>query len=131
MINPFLVFNWLAMIGVLLILMAVVIHDRHLIGVSWISLVFFLLLLSIFLRRVDDLGALFGVDIFSSDVSLLLSWCVIGTLAYGKWKVHQNARNIRELQETKLDLITDLEKMRAHDEQGVGYSWDHITHISR
>ena len=120
------ILNWVTMIIVSLILIGVVIWDRRLLGVPWISLIFFLLLLSILFRRADDLGALFGIDVISPTASLILSWLVIGVLAWGKWQVHRNARIIRMMSQVHVDKILELEEMRYRDEKKIGYSWDHI-----
>lgn len=122
MIDPLIeIAIWIAEVIFLVALLVMIVRTRKTLGAAWISWGFGLLVLSVLLRRLDDLSGLFGFELINRPASLLLSCIVIGVLLVGFMQVYRRRGTIKVHEKQ----IAWLEKLRGNDERR-GHAWNHL-----
>lgn len=97
-------FNSLAQFLVLAVIMTVIFALRKSVGSRAILLGFEMLLLTVLLRRMDEIGSYFGVDVFERTALAILSWVVILVLLLALvqvWRRRLLIKHIADILRTK------------------------------
>lgn len=72
---------------------------RKHIGFVWFIVVIEVLLFTLLIRRIDTIGAWFGVDVISQDMNdVVIAWLVIVTLYVSFAKMWQRRKDINEIE---------------------------------
>jgi hypothetical protein len=108
---------------VVLVLMLVIFVVRKRVGARWVYLGFEALLLTILLRRIDEIGVRFGLDVFNQTAGSILSWIVIGTLLVAFLNVWRRRAEIKRVEAGLKAREEYLETLRRNAERL--QSWDH------
>ena len=115
--------NTFALALVIIALMIIIGVTRKHIGARWITVTLELLLLSILIRRLDEISNMIGLDLIDQVSSIVLQWLVLLIMVYefaAAWKRRRELRRI----ETKLrEREAELEALRKTAEYGIG--WDY------
>ena len=119
--------NSCLMAAVVAVLMLVIFTLRRHLGARWIAWGFEALLLTVLLRRVDEIGLRFGVDLFDQTASMILSWFVVGVLSASFVHAWRRRQAIKRVEADLLARAEYLETMRRHAERGT--NWDHQRHL--
>lgn len=120
--------NSCAMAIVVFVLMTIVLTLRKHLGPRWIAWGFEALLLTILLRRVDEIGLQFGIDLFDRTANILLSWLVIivlGILFTKAWKRRYEIKRIEAGLKAREEYLEMLRKNHEH-----GLNWDRSHHLN-
>lgn len=88
----------------LAVLMAVIFRLRKSIGSRGMFIGFEVLLLTIVLRRIDEIGVVYGVDVFDRPALAILTWIVIFIFMgafIGAWRRRMEIQKIEEMLRTR------------------------------
>lgn len=115
-------FNSLAQFLALALLMIVIFVLRKAVGSRAMLIGFELLLLTVLLRRVDEIGLYFGVDVFDRTALAILSWSVILVLTIALGQVWRRRAAIRRIAEMLRQRENYAETLRRNDENLQAYN---------
>jgi preprotein translocase subunit YajC len=103
-----------------LVLMVVVFHYRKRTGALWVTLVLEDFIAIVLVRRIDEIGAFFGIDVISPEMNSILTWLVFVIVPSCFW------RSAIQRQRVEQDpRVLALEQMRTESETRTRSHWDH------
>lgn len=120
-------FNSLAQFLALALLMTVIFVLRKSVGSHAMLIGFELLLLTVLLRRVDEIGLYLGLDVFDRTALAILSWIVILVLTIALVQVWRRRVAIRHIAEMLRQRENYSETLRRNGDDLQAWNTGHRT----